>query len=108
MASAGDAVPVLTHERLSGNPHAGGYDASTLARHRQLFGPQAVLVFPYEWLRMNPVDFVGRIRVHCGRPPLPEDASIDALDGRRSLRSAPRRLGQERTSPANAPAGTRS
>lgn len=146
MASAGDAVPVLTHERLSGNPHAGGYDASTLARrirratdglsprilivvreqrsmvrslysqyvraggamtlaaylaphedvrlpgfdpvyleydrliarYRQLFGPQAVLVLPYEWLRMDPVDFVGRIRVHCGRPPLPEDTSIDA------------------------------
>lgn len=38
-------VPVLSHERLSGHPHSGGYDAATIAeRLAALFGDARVLI----------------------------------------------------------------
>lgn len=122
-------IPVISHERLSGNPHCGGFDARKIAKmlhasfpdgkvlivireqrsfllsnyfqylsvggthslkkylqtkydHKrptfsphhvnylglvntyfELFGPQRVLVLPYEMFRATPMDFVDRIGV---------------------------------------------
>jgi hypothetical protein len=44
-ARAGALVPVLSHERLSGNPHSGGYDARLLAdRLAECFPDARVLI----------------------------------------------------------------
>lgn len=40
-AAADGALPVLSEERLSGNPHSGGYDSTELARRLRAIFPQA-------------------------------------------------------------------
>jgi hypothetical protein len=40
-AAGGTLVPVLSHERLGGNPHSGGHDSLTIARRLQRLFPDA-------------------------------------------------------------------
>lgn len=48
-----DRVPVLSHERLSGNPHSGGYDSKTIAERLAATFPDArVLVVLREQVSM--------------------------------------------------------
>ena len=43
-----------------------------IARYQDLFGPQRVLVLPYEQLLRDPLSFVDAIRAHAGLPPAAE------------------------------------
>lgn len=151
-AARAGRTPVMSVERLSGNPHSGGYDAETIAerlartfpearvlicvreqrgmiasvyqqyvreggvsslrryldppsrgsarvpmfsfahfaydalvsRYIDLFGADRVLVLPYEWLRKDPLGFVGRIAAFAGAAPpvrLVEERRNPALSG---------------------------
>ena len=37
----GDKIPVLSHERLSGNPHVGGFDSKIIAKRIKNIFPEA-------------------------------------------------------------------
>ena len=69
---------------VSGVARRPGFDLAQLEFHAiaryyaRLYGPQAVLVLPYELFRERPEAFLGHLYRHCGRDP-PDPAQVKQL-----------------------------
>ena len=66
-AAAGGGVPVISHERLSGNPHSGGYDSMRLAqRLHDVFPDARVMLVIREQRAMILSSYAQYVRVGGG------------------------------------------
>lgn len=78
-AGADGLTPVLTHERLSGNPISGGYDAAIIARRLHELAPDARIVLVIREQRAHLMSIYAEYVAGGGA--LPIDEFVEPLEG---------------------------